>query len=56
VKDRLLLPAGSLQGWYLRQGNFRAALASLADAIHAEPLSAWFGQGGECRLMVWPSI
>jgi TnpA family transposase len=29
----------------MREETFRAALASLTDAIHAEPLSAWFGDG-----------
>jgi len=27
------------------EDTFRAALACLTDAIHAEPLSAWFGEG-----------
>lgn len=31
--------------WHMREETFRAALACLTDAIHAEPLSAWFGEG-----------
>ena len=31
--------------WQMREDTFRAALGSLTDAIHAEPLSAWFGEG-----------
>ncbi|WP_331377046.1 Tn3 family transposase [Sinorhizobium chiapasense] len=34
-----------MQMWHMREDTFRAALASLTDAIHAEPLSAWFGEG-----------
>ena len=34
-----------LQTWHMREDTFRAALACLTDAIHAEPLSAWFGEG-----------
>ncbi|MEC5293925.1 MULTISPECIES: Tn3 family transposase, partial [unclassified Aurantimonas] len=34
-----------MQTWHMREETFRAALASLTDAIHAEPLSAWFGDG-----------
>jgi TnpA family transposase len=34
-----------MQTWYMREDTFRAALACLTDAIHAEPLSAWFGEG-----------
>jgi TnpA family transposase len=33
-----------MQTWHMRE-TFRAALASLTDAIHAEPLAAWFGSG-----------
>ena len=31
--------------WHLREKTFRSALACLTDAIHAEPLAAWFGEG-----------
>lgn len=34
-----------MQTWHMREETFRAALACLTDAIHAEPLAAWFGQG-----------
>lgn len=34
-----------MQTWHMREETFRAALACLTDAIHAEPLSAWFGDG-----------
>jgi TnpA family transposase len=34
-----------MQMWHMREDTFRAALACLTDAIHAEPLSAWFGEG-----------
>ncbi len=34
-----------MQTWHMREDTFRAALACLTDAIHAEPLSAWFGEG-----------
>jgi TnpA family transposase len=34
-----------MQTWHMREETFRAALACLTDAIHAEPLSAWFGEG-----------
>ncbi|HHG2972949.1 TPA: Tn3 family transposase, partial [Klebsiella pneumoniae] len=34
-----------MQTWHMREETFRAALASLTDAIHAEPLAAWFGSG-----------
>ena len=34
-----------MQTWHMREETFRAALGGLADAIHAEPLSAWFGDG-----------
>lgn len=34
-----------MQTWHMREDTFRAALAYLTDAIHAEPLSAWFGEG-----------
>jgi len=33
------------QTWHMRVETFRAALACLTDAIHAEPIAAWFGQG-----------
>ena len=32
-----------MQTWHMREETFRAALACLANAIHAEPMSAWFG-------------
>jgi TnpA family transposase len=31
--------------WHLREETLRSALACLTDAIHAEPLAAWFGEG-----------
>lgn len=31
--------------WHLREETFRSALACLTDAIHAEPMAAWFGEG-----------
>lgn len=34
-----------MQTWHMREETFRAALGCLTDAIHAEPLSAWFGEG-----------
>lgn len=34
-----------MQTWHMREETFRAALACLTDAIHAEPLSSWFGPG-----------
>lgn len=34
-----------MQTWHMRDETFRAALATLTDAIHAEPLAAWFGEG-----------
>ena len=34
-----------MQTWHMREETFRAALACLTDAIHAEPIAAWFGQG-----------
>lgn len=34
-----------VQTWHMREETFRAALACLTDAIHAEPLSTWFGEG-----------
>src|SRR3546814_5705240 len=34
-----------MQTWHMREETFRAALACLNDAIHAEPIAAWFGQG-----------
>lgn len=36
-----------MQTWHMREDTFRAALGCLTDAIHAEPISAWFGEG--CR-------
>ena len=29
----------------MREDTFRAALGNLTDAIHAEPVAAWFGGG-----------
>jgi TnpA family transposase len=34
-----------MQTWHMREDTFRAALATLTDAIHAEPVAAWFGEG-----------
>jgi TnpA family transposase len=34
-----------MQTWHMREETFRAALACLTDAIHAEPVAAWFGPG-----------
>src|SRR3546814_3128158 len=34
-----------MQTWHMREETFRASLACLTDAIHAEPIAAWFGQG-----------
>jgi TnpA family transposase len=34
-----------MQTWHMREETFRAALGCLTDAIHAAPLSAWFGDG-----------
>src|SRR3546814_4455021 len=34
-----------MQTWHMREETFRAPLACLTDAIHAEPIAAWFGQG-----------
>src|SRR3546814_19447453 len=34
-----------MQTWHMHEETFRAALACLTDAIHAEPIAAWFGQG-----------
>src|SRR3546814_4181930 len=34
-----------MQTWHMREETFRAALACLSDAIHAEPIAAWLGQG-----------
>ena len=34
-----------MQTWHMREDTFRAALGSLTDAIHAEPVAAWFGEG-----------
>lgn len=33
------------QTWHMREETFEAALACLTDAIHAQPLSSWFGEG-----------
>jgi len=34
-----------MQTWHMREDTFKAALATLTDAIHAEPIAAWFGEG-----------
>ena len=34
-----------MQTWHMREDTFRAALATLTNAIHAEPIAAWFGEG-----------
>lgn len=34
-----------MQTWHMCEETFRAALACVTDAIHAEPLAAWFGPG-----------
>ena len=34
-----------MQTWHMRDETFHAALAALTDAIHAEPIAAWFGDG-----------
>lgn len=34
-----------MQTWHMREETFRAALACLTDAIHTEPIAAWFGPG-----------
>lgn len=34
-----------MQTWHMREETFRAALGCLTDAIHAEPMAAWFGEG-----------
>jgi TnpA family transposase len=34
-----------MQTWHMREETFRAALGCLTDAIHAEPVSSWFGEG-----------
>ena len=34
-----------MQTWHMREDTFRAALGSLTDAIHAEPMAKWFGEG-----------
>lgn len=34
-----------MQTWHMREDTFRAALGCLTDAMHAEPLAAWFGEG-----------
>ena len=39
------LRRGEMQAWHMREDTFRAALGSLTDAIHAEPVAAWFGEG-----------
>jgi TnpA family transposase len=33
-----------MQTWHMREETFRAALACMTNAIHAEPMSAWFGE------------
>ena len=35
-----------MQTWHMREETFGAALACLTNAIHAEPMSAWFGDTG----------
>src|SRR3546814_7536244 len=34
-----------MQTWHMREDTFRAAIGCLTDAIHAEPIAAWFGDG-----------
>ncbi|MFW8584701.1 Tn3 family transposase [Rhizobium beringeri] len=34
-----------MQTWHMREDTYRTALASMTDAIHAEPLSVWIGEG-----------
>ncbi|MCH4905755.1 Tn3 family transposase [Cylindrospermopsis raciborskii CHAB3438] len=34
-----------MQTWHMREDTFRAGLGALTDAIHAEPMAAWFGEG-----------
>src|SRR3546814_4628696 len=34
-----------MQTWHMREETFPAALACLTDAIHAETIAAWLGQG-----------
>src|SRR3546814_17764958 len=34
-----------LPTWHMREETFRAALACLTDAIHAQPIAPWFGPG-----------
>ncbi len=34
-----------MQTWHMREETFRAALGCLTDAIQAEPMAAWFGEG-----------
>jgi TnpA family transposase len=34
-----------MQSWHMREDTFRAALGTLTDAIHAEPIAQWFGEG-----------
>lgn len=34
-----------MQTWHMREDTSRAALGCLTDAIHAEPVAAWFGSG-----------
>src|SRR3546814_9375597 len=42
-----------MQTWHMREETFRAALACLTDAIHAEPIAPWVWQGNrasaECQ-------
>lgn len=38
-------PLLRMQTWHMREETFRAALACLTDAIHAEPMASWFGEG-----------
>lgn len=34
-----------MQTWHMREDTFSAALGCLTDAIHAEPMASWFGEG-----------
>lgn len=34
-----------MQTWHMREETFRVALGCLTEAIHAEPVAAWFGDG-----------
>jgi TnpA family transposase len=34
-----------MQTWHMREDTFRAALGCLTDAIQAEPMASWFGEG-----------